>query len=156
MKKNYLSKSAMSANPLAMTVAKKSWKNTATTWLLTLFTLLGFSDAFGQTTETITTTGAGTWTVPCGVTSITVEAWGAGGSGGGTTDNNSRGGGGGAGGTYVSSTIAVTPGTTYNLFVAPQTNGAESAGAKGQGSWFINNTTSFAVDGVGVPCNNCD
>lgn len=50
MKKNYLSKTAMSANPLAMTVAKKSWQHTATTWLLLLFTVFGFSDAFGQVT----------------------------------------------------------------------------------------------------------
>lgn len=48
MKKNYLSKTAMSANPLAMIVAKKSWQNTATTWLLLLFTVFGFTDAFGQ------------------------------------------------------------------------------------------------------------
>ena len=144
----------MSANPLAMIVAKKSWKNMTTTWLLTLFTLLGFSDAFGQITQNITTPGAGTWTVPCGVTSITVEAWGAGGSGGGTTANDSEGGGGGAGGTFVSSTITVVPGTTYNLFVAPQTNGANSAGVKGQGSWFINNTTLVAEGGNGRAAPN--
>lgn len=48
MKKNYLSKTAMSANPLAMTVAKKSWKNITTTWLLLLFTVFGFTDALGQ------------------------------------------------------------------------------------------------------------
>lgn len=45
MKKNYLSKTAMSANPLAMIVAKKSWKNMTTAWLLLLFTVFGFTDA---------------------------------------------------------------------------------------------------------------
>ena len=48
MKKNYLSKTAMSANPLALIVAKKSWQHTATTWLLLLFTVFGFTDALGQ------------------------------------------------------------------------------------------------------------
>lgn len=155
MKKNYFLKNATkTSTPLVLNCEKKSLKNTLTGLFLFLFTFLGFSDVFGQTTETITTTGAGTWTVPCGVTSITVEAWGAGGSGGGTTADNSRGGGGGAGGTYVSSTIAVTPGTTYNLFVAPQNNGANSAGTKGQGSWFINNTTLFAEGGNGGAAPN--
>lgn len=51
MKKNYLSKTAMSANPLAMIVAKKSWQHTATTWLLLLFTVFGFTDAFGQLSD---------------------------------------------------------------------------------------------------------
>lgn len=60
MKKNYLSKTAMSANPLAMTVAKKSWKNTATTWLLLLFTVFGFTDAFGQIAQRgVATTATG-------------------------------------------------------------------------------------------------
>ena len=48
MKKNYLSKTAMSANPLAMIVAKKSWKNMTTAWLLLLFTVFGFTDVLGQ------------------------------------------------------------------------------------------------------------
>ena len=145
----------MSANPLAMIVAKKSWQNTATTLLLLLFTVFGFTDAFGQVvTDTYTTTGAGTWTAPCGVTSVTVEAWGAGGAGGGNTANSSLGGGGGAGGTYVRSIISVVPNTTYNLFVAPITNGTNGAGAKGQGSWFINNTTLFAEGGNGGAAPN--
>ncbi len=38
----------MSANPLALIVAKKSWQHTATTWLLLLFTVFGFTDALGQ------------------------------------------------------------------------------------------------------------
>ena len=67
--------------------------------LFTLFFIfLGFYDALGQvTTDTYTITGAGTWTAPCGVTSVSVEAWGAGGAGGGNIANNSLGGGGGAG-----------------------------------------------------------
>ena len=147
MKENYLK---FKIKPFGF----NSKKNNLTTILILLFGLFGITDAFGQVTDTYTTTGAGTWTAPCGVTTVTVEAWGAGGSGGGTTANSSEGGGGGAGGTYVSSTIAVTPGTTYNLFVAPQNNGANSAGTKGQGSWFINNTTLFAEGGNGGAAPN--
>ena len=47
MKKNYFSKIATLANPLVTSVAEKTWKNMTTAWLLALFTLLGFSDAFG-------------------------------------------------------------------------------------------------------------
>lgn len=47
-----------------------------------LFFFLLFTNlSFGQTTDTYTTSG--TWTVPAGVTSVTVEIWGAGGGGGG-------------------------------------------------------------------------
>lgn len=50
--------------------------------------------------QLITTTGAGTWTKPTGVTQVIVECWGGGGSGAGATGTNS-GGGGGAAGQYV-------------------------------------------------------
>ncbi|MEZ4786962.1 MAG: GEVED domain-containing protein [Flavobacterium haoranii] len=70
MKKNYLSKTAMSANPLAMIVAKKSWKNMTTTWLLSLFTLLGFSDAFAQVANYTFSESAGTYTAITGTTAI--------------------------------------------------------------------------------------
>lgn len=50
----------MSANPLAMIVAKKSWQHTATTWLLLLFTVFGFTDAFGQIAQRgVATTATG-------------------------------------------------------------------------------------------------
>lgn len=114
-----------------------------------LLMLFSFTNVFGQTTETITTTGNGTWTAPCDVTSITVEAWGAGGAGGGNTTNNSRGGGGGAGGAYVKSTLTVTPGTTYNLYVAPTNNGGTGTGSNGAGSWFNTTGTLYADGGAG-------
>lgn len=62
---------------------------------------------------------SGAWTVPAGVTSITVEVYGggggAGGGGGGSNGGlfETRGGGGGGGGAYTSITINVTPGTTF-------------------------------------------
>lgn len=56
-----------------------------------------------NTPELITTTGAGTWTKPAGVTRVLVECWGGGASGGeaaAAASNNSSGGG-GAGGQYA-------------------------------------------------------
>ncbi len=114
-----------------------------------LFLLLSFQLSLAQTTVSFTTTGSQTWTAPCGVTSVTVEAWGGGGAGGGTSANNRRGGGGGAGGTYASSTLTVTPGTTYNLFVGNGATGTQSAGGTGQASWFLNTSTLYAQGGAG-------
>lgn len=84
----------------------------------------------------ITTTGASTWTVPAGVTSITVECWGAGGQGGSATGYPACGGGGG-GGAYASSTLSVTPSTVYDVFV----------GANLQNTWFGSTTTILADAG---------
>lgn len=61
-----------------------------------------------------------TWTCPTGITSIQVECWGAGGAGGSASTSSSSGnrsGGGGGAGSYVKKTIAVVPGTIYNLVV---------------------------------------
>lgn len=56
-------------------------------------------------------TNSGSFTVPAGVTQITVKAWGAGGRGGSRDRNSGTSGGGGAG-AYSESTISVTPGET--------------------------------------------
>jgi hypothetical protein len=55
--------------------------------ILGLMLLTGLN-AFGQTVQTITTTG--TWTCPLGVTSVQVECWGAGGGGGAATGLTGR------------------------------------------------------------------
>ncbi|MEO5776278.1 MAG: PKD-like domain-containing protein [Flavobacterium sp.] len=143
MKKNYLCKKTEFV--LELFFDKKYILLLAT---LTLF--LG-NISIAQTTITITTTGASTWTVPPGVSgSITVEAWGAGGSGGGATGKD-KGGSGGTGGTYVSTTFSgVTSGTIYNLFIAPSTSGTSAAnGTNGQGTWFNTSGTLFANGGLG-------
>ncbi len=88
-----------------------------------------------QTTETFSTPGTYTWTVPPCVTQITVQVWGGGGGGGavwsrfdptssGPTSNEAcvTAGGGGGGG-YASRTYTVVPGQVYTIVV----------GAKGQG-----------------------
>lgn len=57
---------------------------------------------------TFSTSGVYNWIVPPGVTSICIEAWGAGGKGGNGSSNNSGGGGGGGG--YGYQCFTVTPG----------------------------------------------
>ena len=64
----------------------------------------------------------GTFVVPAGVTSITVEAWGAsGGDGGECTINDCVAvGGDGGEGAYVTVTLAVTPGETLHVVVGEE------------------------------------
>jgi len=108
------------------------------------------------------TPGMGTWTIPAGVTSVTVEAWGAGGAGGSaysgtaSTANNLRAGG-GAGGSYASGTASVTPGQVINYSIGAGGIGAvagfthQSFGQSGGStSAQINNSTFvFALGGPG-------
>lgn len=101
--------------------------------LISLFTFI-FSSLFAQD-ETFTGgacgggANSGTWTVPCGVTNITVELYGAGGGGGGGGGGSdgglcgTAGGGGAGGGGYTVLTFNVTPGDSYSY----------SAGAGGCG-----------------------
>ncbi|MBN3584105.1 hypothetical protein JYB64_17035, partial [Algoriphagus aestuarii] len=116
--------------------------------LIFLLILIGW-DAYGQcpSPTTITTTGNNTWLVPSGVTSITVEVWGAGGAGGVASGNPSTGGG-GSGGGYVRTTLTVTPGSSISYFVGQGGSGA--SGGNGQSSWFQNNSTVLAIGGNGA------
>lgn len=84
------------------------------------------------------TVGSATFTVPAGVTSLTVTATGGGGGGGGSGD---FGGGysynGGGGGAIVTSTLSVTPGQNLGLFVGGggfQSPFAAGGGGGGGGS----------------------
>ncbi|MCB0790077.1 MAG: hypothetical protein KDB75_12280, partial [Flavobacteriales bacterium] len=86
--------------------------------------------------------GSSTFTVPAGVTEVTVECWGGGGRGASRTSNG-RGGGGG-GGAYASSIIPVVPGNTYTVTVG---NGSSGTGAGGD-SWFGTSTTILAKGGT--------
>jgi gliding motility-associated-like protein len=90
-------------------------------------TLLSFSSllflyAFGQTTETFTTGGTQTWTVPNCVQSIDVEVAGA--QGGGTNGGN---------GAVITATIPVTPGQVLEIYVGEQ-GGCPAAGIGGGGA----------------------
>lgn len=77
-----------------------------------------------QNGQVYTTQGAGTFTVPSGVTSLTVKLWGGGG-GGGAGGSTAAGGAGGGGG-ETTGTIAVTPGETLDIYVG----GGGAAGAR--------------------------
>ena len=59
--------------------------------------------------QSITTPGAGTFTVPAGVTSLTIEVWGSGASGSPSGSSTTPGGGGGG---YAKSIVSVTPAQT--------------------------------------------
>ncbi|MFN8714192.1 MAG: T9SS type A sorting domain-containing protein [Bacteroidota bacterium] len=105
--------------------------------ILSLGLLLGLGTfAQGQTSTFNFTGGIQTFTVPCGVTSIFVQTWGAqGGSGatGNSTTGPVVGGGGGLGG-YAEGFLAVTPGDVINIFVGGQgttPTGGFNGGANG-------------------------
>lgn len=77
--------------------------------------------AFSQT-QTFTTSG--TFTVPAGVTQVTVQSWGAGGGGSDRSGDKKDGGNGGAGGGFRGGTIAVTSGDNITITIGAGGNGA--------------------------------
>lgn len=91
------------------------------------------------TTQTYSTAGTYTFTVPAGVTTITVDTWGGGGRGGSRTSGSNAYGGGG-GGAFSRHTLSVTPGETYTVTVGA---GATSTAAGGD-SWVSINTVGNA------------
>jgi len=81
------------------------------------------------TSFTFETPGSGSWIVPTGVSSVTLQAWGAGGAGGSAysgiaTVNTQARTGGGAGGNFASTTLSVTPGQVINFTVGAGALGA--------------------------------
>ena len=84
--------------------------------------------AFSQTILTYPTPGTFSWSPPAGVTSITLQMWGAGGYG-------SWGSFSGGGGAFLQTTsISVVYGTTYNIIVGSGLNfpgGSSSFGPAG-------------------------
>jgi len=108
------------------------------------------SMAWSQT-QTFYYTGSNqTFTVPTGVTSITVAVWGAGGSGGGTRSNPNAGGG-GEGGSFVRGTISVTPNTNYTIYVGGGGTGDTRDGSAGEISYVSQSGTTIfsAIGGSG-------
>ncbi len=109
--------------------------------ILGFWIFLGTGEVMGQcqiTVPSFTSTGSQQWTVPAGVTSITVDVWGAGGGGSRRSGSDGASGGGG-GGAFSRSILTVTPGSTLTIYVG---NGG-SSGADGQNSW-VSTTTSVA------------
>jgi len=86
-------------------------------------------------------TAGTTWTVPAGVTAITVKTWGAGGGGGGGGATIAGGAGGGAG--FARADLAVTPAENLTVFVGgggglgnTNLNGVNTAGSGGGGGGY--------------------
>lgn len=115
--------------------------------LIHLLFAFGTSVGFGQTQIFNT---SGTFTVPAGVTSITVECWGGGGGGGGQNDGRDGGGGGGGGAYSKKLAISVVPGNSYTVVVGTGGSGiAGSKGGDGGDSYFIDTNTVLAKGGIG-------
>ena len=86
--------------------------------------------------QSFTSTGAGTFNVPSGVSAVQLLAV-AGGGGGGTGNINEGGGGGGAGGMVEHSSYPVSPGGTVSYTV-----GSAGSGGSGGGSTVWGNVTA--------------
>ncbi|MBC5861806.1 PA14 domain-containing protein [Flavobacterium turcicum] len=103
--------------------------------------------SFGQSTQLFPSSG--TFIVPAGVTSITVQAWGGGGAGGGSNNAaflSARGGGGGGGGAFVSGIITVVPNQILNITVGA--GGVGSLGGNG-GNGTASTITGYPVSAAG-------
>jgi hypothetical protein len=91
------------------------------------------------------TNAGGTWTCPEGVTSVQVEAWGAGGGGSGGT--NASGGGGAGGGEYaLEATYTTVPGQVYTFTVGLPGQGGVCGGEGG----YPGGDTVFDTQGFGM------
>ncbi|MFZ1801714.1 MAG: hypothetical protein WAU03_02250 [Candidatus Saccharimonas aalborgensis] len=101
-----------------------------------------------QNGQVYTTQGASSFTVPSGVTSLTVKLWGGGGGGGAGGSAAAGGTGGGAG--EATGTISVTPGETLTVYVggggsAGTRNTAGGGGGGGAYSSIYRGTTALAI-----------
>ncbi|MDX2360781.1 MAG: hypothetical protein QNK23_08235 [Crocinitomicaceae bacterium] len=125
-------------------------KNTIKTLIALSLLLVMAGNVNSQTTVTVIfdTPGAGTWTVPCGVTGgITIAVYGAGGGGGGANSNTQGGGGGGAGG-YAQSNFFIGAGTIVPFSVGLGGVGGGPAGSGNTGGQ-TNLQPMFAMRGFG-------
>ena len=134
----------------------KKMKKNYSTYKKTYYTLAFFIVTFfGYSQITQTYTSSGTFTVPAGVITLTVEAWGGGGAGGGCTTLNKSTGGGGAGGTYTKNmSVSVTPGAVISVTIGAGGIGVSAAnGGTGGTSTFASTTPVTAIGGGGGSVN---
>jgi hypothetical protein len=119
--------------------------------LLLIFILSILSICSYAQDATFSTAGAYNITIPPGVTSIRVDAYGGGGGGGGSNSSSSRGGGGGGGAYVTQPSRSVTAGTCYNITVGSGGTAGGTTGTAGTGgeSFFIDNSTIRASGGAG-------
>ena len=104
-----------------------------------LFLLIGVQIGFSQSPYTDNTPGASSFTVPAGVTSVTISLWGAGGAGGGSTTNTQGGSGGGSGGYTTRTFTGLTAGQIINY-----TTGTGGTGSTGNGTNGTLSTLTFS------------
>ena len=108
--------------------------------------------SFPSGPTTVVFTSSSSFSVPAGVTSVTVEAWGGGG-GGGRARGNPATGGGGAGGSYAKKDVSVVPLQSYTVTVGTGGIGGNGTGTDtqhgryGNPSWFGATNTIFAQGG---------
>jgi hypothetical protein len=103
-------------------------------------------------TDTYTVAGSATWTCPPNVDSVIVECWGGGGAGGGAQRNSGSGsctGGGGAGGAYSKTTVSVSPGLSYSLYVGEGGLGVPIANGNPGGNSSFAGSSAIAKGGAG-------
>lgn len=115
--------------------------------------VVGGADCRSTSTEYTSATSNATFTVPSGVTDITVKAWGGGAGGGGGGSFNGYGGYGGSGG-YATSILNVTPSESLTVRVGGGGVGGNSAGTGGGGggggySGVFRSTTPLLIAGGG-------
>jgi len=136
-----------------------SWDSTTAlptgTWNAGSAAAGGFIYTVGGTTyngQVFTSQGTSTFTVPTGVSSITVEMWGAGGGGGGGAASAAGAAGGGGG--YVISTHSVSAGENLTVYVGGggaggnYSSGGNDAGGGGGGGGYSSlyrNSTALAI-----------
>ena len=112
---------------------------------------------------TVTFTVSSTWTVPTGLTKVSVAAWGAGGTG--APSRLTNGGAGGGGGAYVMTpNVTVVSGNTYTVTGGSTVGGVPGTGTFSGDSWFQSSSTMLAkgggngfrfTPGVGGPSSSC-
>jgi hypothetical protein len=91
---------------------------------------------------------SGEWQAPAGITSVSVECWGAGGGGGGSDATASSAGGGGGGGEYAKDTVGVSSGSSYSYTVGAPGTGGNGSGTETITLTFLGSTIWTAPAGV--------
>ena len=104
--------------------------------LILLFSFLLFNNTTEAQTRTVTYNSSGSWTAPCGVTSVEVYVWAAGGGGAGANGASPAGGGGGGGAFIWHNNLTVSPGTAYTITVGTGGSGGGANGGDGGNSSF--------------------
>lgn len=122
-------------------LTKKRWAVV----ICTFFSCVFLSTAQAQTVTEFNAAGTTVeWTVPTGVTQITIEAWGAGGAGGFAGDlDRERPTGGGGGGAYAKSTVNVIPGSILNVTVGRGGENPNGTARDGENSTVKNGSTTL-------------